>query len=101
MYYPNQIVYDKDAKKPFKIGDDVWDKDSYPKRHIHFIKSVDHKFETALPVTIEEAEDLLAKGIIQPAPQSDTHCWKCGNWKNNCGAFKKCSEHEAWLSSTK
>ena len=111
MYGPNQIIFDLDLKKPVRIGHNVWDPDSYPKRHTHFIKSSSELtgkrapgglflefVELACPRSIEEAEDLLAKGIIVPAPCSPDHCWKCGNWKSNCAEFKTCDE---WGNSKK
>ena len=41
MYGPGQVVYDLDKKVPYEIGDDVWDVESYPKRHTHFIRHAD------------------------------------------------------------
>lgn len=104
MYHPGQIVYDLDKKCPCRIGEDIWDRESYPKRSVHFIRHAaipDHldgyaygKMEIASPETIEEATILLDRGIIQPAPCTPTHCWKCRNWKTNCAKFKTCSEWE-------
>jgi len=100
MYYPNQIVYDLDAKTPVKIGDDVWDKASYVLRSTHFLKSGrdDLNGETyrrgqdyvvACPASIEDALDLLDKGLIFPAPAPESHCWFCRNWKQNCSCPHK------------
>jgi hypothetical protein len=41
-------------------------------------------YTVALPNSVEEAVELLRKGLITPAPVSHTHHWKCGNWKSNC-----------------
>ena len=102
MYLPGQIVYDLDKKQPVQIGDDVWDVSSYPERHTHFIKGTDEMkmYEIAFPSTIEEAQDLLGKNLITPAPCSPSHCWKCGNWKSNCKAFAKCSESSSHAGSS-
>lgn len=113
MYGPGQIVYDLNKKEPARIGDNVWDKASYPARSTHFIKEAFPEpkmipnqapgglfytaYEIACPKTLEEARDLLEKGIIQPAPaRTSDHCWKCQNWKSNCKSFKKCSEGKNW-----
>ena len=93
MYYAGQIVYDKDKQEPVAIGDDVWDRSSYPERHTHFLYSKGAgKLELYMPKTVEHAKVLLARGIIVPAPSPLDHCWECGNWKSNCSAFKKCPE---------
>lgn len=102
MYYPNQIVYDLDLKVPVRIGSDIWDPASYPKRSTHFIRHTgkftrEHEFyEIYSPKTIEEAERLLLRNRITPAPIYEDHCWKCCNWVSNCAHFKTCSE---WATS--
>jgi len=98
MYYNGQIVWDLDAKKPVQVGggDTDWAWDNLPPRTTHFLHRVGHRYEIALPATLEEAEDLLAKNLITPAPTPPTHCWKCLNWLSNCGhRTSKCSEREA------
>jgi len=95
MYYPGQIIFDKDKNEPVQIGD-VWDLTDYPKRHTHFIRNSgkydkDYFFyEIALPKSIEEAKDLLEKNLIAPSPCPPTHCWKCGNWLSNHNADGSC-----------
>ena len=93
MYFPKQIVWDRDKKIPFQIPEDVWDIDSYPKRHTHFIKADDSNYIIATPKTIEEAVYLLDCGIISPAPTPDTHCWRCNNWLTNC-VLSDCTEKD-------
>ena len=98
MYLPGQIVYDKDAKAPARIPDDVWDIGLYPKRSTNFIKDGGYKIgvgkivEIAMPKTIEEAQDLLDRGVIVPAPIANTHCWRCGNWWSNHTPLYWCKE---------
>lgn len=105
MYGPGQIVYDLDKRCPFRIGDDVWDVASYPKRHTHFIKGTNYmnsekapgglfygSHEIACPKTLKEARELMRQGRIFPAPCRPDHCWDCGNWKTNCRAFKTCKQ---------
>lgn len=103
MYLPGQIIHDIELNKPVRLGDDVWDKDSYPKgRTTHYIKHSGRwdrggdYYILATPTSIEEAADLLAKRLIIPAGHNaTTHCWSCQNWYSNCGSFKKCSQWEA------
>lgn len=91
MFLPGQIVWDLDAKMPMKC-DDPWNPDMLRHRLTHFIKHVEVKnilkglwltYELALPKTIEEAQDLMHKNIITPAPLPPTHFWKCRNWVSN------------------
>lgn len=104
MYGPGQIIHDIDNNRPYEMGDDVWDKDSYPKgRTTHYIKHSGKwdkggdYYVLATPASVDEATELLAKRLIIPAGHNaTTHCWKCQNWYSNCGAFKKCSE---WATS--
>ena len=78
MYYPNQVVWSFDLKAPVQIGDDVWDTAAYPKgRTTHFM---DGKGEAACPKSIEEANILLQRNRITPAPVSESHCWSCHTW---------------------
>lgn len=93
MYLPGQVVWSWDTMEPVVI-EDIWDPAGYPKRHTHFIISTGHWFkeqETVklfVPRSIEHAKTLLSVGIIAPAPGPiHTHCWRCGNWFNNCKAF--------------
>jgi hypothetical protein len=109
MYYNGQIVYDLDAKKPVKI-DDAWDLTIGRTTCFVAWEGLGGKarngewctvVRTALPSSVEEAQQDLDRGLIVPAPVSDTHCWKCRNWKSNCRLSYKwlphqqCSEHEA------
>lgn len=90
MYYNGQIIYNRDLKRPIVAGlpgdgEFAWSMDY--KRTTHFIQSSDgpsKEYEIAMPKTVEEAVDLLEKGLITPAPVTRTHHWKCGNWKSNC-----------------
>ena len=54
----------------------------------HSYRYTDYKREErhalATPSSIEEAQDLLMKGLITPAPIPHTHHWRCRNWKSNC-----------------
>lgn len=101
MYLPGQIIYDLSTQQPFQMSGDVWDTAAYPKRHTHFIKhsgkwnKEGDLYKVFTPKSLEEARDLLAKGIIGPGlANTTTHCWKCHNWYSNCASFKKCSEWE-------
>lgn len=44
----------------------------------------EREYSVALPKTVEEAEELLLKGLITPAPIPHTHHWRCRKWKSNC-----------------
>jgi hypothetical protein len=95
MYYPGQIVHDLEHNRPFQIGD-IWSPTGYPRRHTHYVKwardglraeQVDGHWTMHvvcfLPASIKEAEELLYKGIIVPAPKPPDHYWLCGNWLSN------------------
>ena len=106
MYLPGQIIWDLDKKVPVCIGDNVWDIKAYPKRNACFIAAwpemTSKKDDSGLflkyvriliPKSVVEAEELLSKNIIVPSPcDTSTHCWKCGNWNDNCKSFGRCSE---------
>lgn len=110
MYYPNQIIWDKDNKRPVRIGD-CWDLSTYPKRNTHFLLNLGTfaylkeqpkgpsdsvtAYNLALPSTLEAAEELLSKGLITPSCCPPTHCWKCGNWWANHTEKYWCKETEA------
>jgi hypothetical protein len=109
MYHNGQVVHDRDKNEPCIVGDPKdesdWAWDNLPKRTVHYIRSrikIDppkdtyinlngetykkanyterQQYEIALPESVEEAKELLMKGIISPAPCASTHCWKCGHW---------------------
>lgn len=94
MYLPGQIVYNLDSQKPIQVPDSVWDRRWYAKnpRTVRFVKYYNSSSEralgglfltlvaTVLPKSVEEAEEQLYKGIIQPAPYPPDHCWKCHQW---------------------
>jgi hypothetical protein len=97
MYNYGQVIYDLDKQEPFVIND-VWNPEDYPKRHTHFIKNTGQFtkeylfYEIALPKTVEEAKDLLAKNLITPSACPPTHCYKCQNWLTNHNKDGSCWE---------
>jgi hypothetical protein len=75
MYYSGQVVWSIDNKKAVQIGDDVWNEKSYPiGKTIHFINGAG---KIICPATIKEANLLLERRRIVPAPLSDDQCWSC------------------------
>ena len=98
MYLPGQIIHSFDSGEPICIGDNVWKVEAYPTRHTHYICEAKRKksvldqpcpgYEVFTPKSVEQAKTLLSVGIIAPAPAAiSTHCWRCGNWHDNCRAF--------------
>lgn len=86
MYEPGQVIFSFDTMQPVKLEGSLWDESVYPKRHTHFIRStgvyvVVDKYEQKCvkgiiveafcPQSVEEANELLRKGTISPAPLSD------------------------------
>jgi hypothetical protein len=84
MYYSEQIIYDLDKKEPYQLpkSGTVFAWEGMPKRHTHFIREVAHGYQIFTPKTLAEANDLLMKGYIQPAPIPQSHCWKCMGWES-------------------
>ena len=85
MYYNGQIVYSYDKKSPVVVGvkgDGRWAW-YVTDRTTHFIKATEEGYKLAMPKTVEEAVDLLEKGLIAPAPCLPTHHWRCRNWLSN------------------
>ena len=74
MYATGQIIYDLEAKIPVKMGD-VWDEESYPNKHTHFIKATGRfwkgisEYTVYCPKSVAEAEKLLAQNKIAVAPE--------------------------------
>jgi hypothetical protein len=95
MYLPNQVIYDLTQRKAVTLGSDVWDLESYPDNPTrHFVIHTGQwsrdgdVVKLFVPRSVAQAESLLACGLIAPAPfDGSTHCWRCGNWHNNCRQF--------------
>lgn len=64
MYSPGQIVWDVAGEQPVKIGNDVWDKSSYPDNFTTHFEDKDGN--VVCPPTIEAALQLLKEGKISP-----------------------------------
>jgi hypothetical protein len=75
MYLPNQIVWSDKKKKPIKISD-IWS----PKEISNTRHFIDGNSEIATPSSIEEANLLLERNRIAPAPLPTSHCWSCKDW---------------------
>lgn len=98
MFGPNQIVYDRELKKPVKAH-------STNNAATHFIEvEGDSGYKVAHPNSCADAQLLLDRGVIAPAPCPPSHCWRCGNWKSNCASmatlrrgerFIECPERDA------
>jgi hypothetical protein len=90
MYVFDQIIYDKDNKRPHIIHD-VWDITEYPKRHTHFVArdgsiwTGPQRFQddAAEEEWLRKAAEMLERGEIVPAQTLETHCPDCGNWLTN------------------
>ena len=86
MYHVNQIVHDLDANEPIVYGClGSWGVKPVPRTSHYLIRSGDRREPSVFsPISIEQAKDLLKKGIIVPAPIPASHCWNYQQWIDNC-----------------
>jgi hypothetical protein len=97
MFGGDQIVWNSKHKKPevhhdLKPGPDTYLSEyfgSWFPKYIqrHFVKVDDPNQKPYCPGSIEQAQELLDKGIIKPAEMADSHTPCCGVWKDRNHAF--------------